>query len=73
MPFLTAFILIGIASTLGQVMFLRELVVLFCGNELTIGIVLASWLLWTGLGGLMAKRIREIPLSIFLYLFLFWP
>ena len=65
MLFLTAFILIGIASTLGQVMFLRELVVLFCGNELTIGIVLASWLLWTGLGGLMAKRIRGNPLVYF--------
>lgn len=59
MPFFSAFILIGLAATLGQIIFLRELVVLFCGNELTLGIVLASWLLWTGLGGMLAKRIKR--------------
>lgn len=68
MPFLSAFILIGLAATLGQIIFLRELVVLFCGNELTIGIVLASWLLWTGLGGMLAKRIKR---NAFIYFSLF--
>ncbi len=72
MPFLTAFILIGLATTLGQVLFLRELIVLFCGNELTIGIVLASWLLWTGLGSIFAKRIKRNAFTYFSLLISIW-
>ncbi len=51
---------IGFFSMLSQVLLMRELLVSFEGNELSLGIVLAAWLLWTGIGsavwGLIASR-----------------
>lgn len=40
----------GLAATVGQVLILRELLVLFLGNELSTGLVFSSWLLWTASG-----------------------
>lgn len=40
----------GLAATVGQVLILRELLVLFLGNELSAGLVFFSWLLWTAAG-----------------------
>ncbi|MCU0588923.1 MAG: hypothetical protein MUF52_12315 [Syntrophobacteraceae bacterium] len=40
----------GLASALGQILVVRELLVLFHGNELTTGLVLTAWLLWTAAG-----------------------
>jgi len=36
---------------------MREFFVYFQGNEITFGILLACWFLWTGLGSLIANRI----------------
>lgn len=44
----------GMAATLAQLVGLRELLVVFAGNELTIGIVLAAWLLVLGAGAAAA-------------------
>jgi len=49
--------LAGLAAAVGQVILLRELLVLFCGNELSAGIVFACWLLWTAAGSLLGGRI----------------
>jgi spermidine synthase len=42
---------------------MRELIVVFYGNELSLGILLANWLLWTALGastlGWVARRVRD--------------
>jgi len=65
----SAFILLGLAATLGQILFLRELIVLFSGNEITLGIALASWLVGTGLGSMLVKWLRKIELSYFLLSF----
>jgi len=55
--------LVGFCSLIAQVVLLREMVVTFYGNELSIGVMLGSWLLWTGLGSLglgrFARRLRE--------------
>jgi spermidine synthase len=55
--------LIGFTAIVGQIILLRELLVIFYGNELSTGTVLASWLLWTSLGsgllGRVADRIRN--------------
>jgi spermidine synthase len=48
----SAFIL-GLTSMIGQVIIIRELVVVFYGNELSLGIILACWLFWTGFGSLV--------------------
>jgi spermidine synthase len=41
---------LGATSALAQVLLLRELLVGFRGNELSLGISLAAWLLWVALG-----------------------
>ncbi len=48
------FAALGFASTVGQVLLMRELVVVFYGNELSLGIMLGSWLFWVGIGSLLA-------------------
>ena len=59
---LWAVLLLGIISQLGQVLLLRELLMVFHGNELSIGLILASWMFWvgagSGLGSLLVKRIK---------------
>jgi spermidine synthase len=44
------FILIGFTSIVAQTMLLRELVMAFAGNELSLGIFFASWLISLALG-----------------------
>ena len=46
----------GFVATVAQIIILRELLVLFYGNELSSGLIFAGWLLWSGLGsGLSGK------------------
>jgi spermidine synthase len=56
-------ILLGFAATMGQILLIRELMVVFYGHELSTGIVLASWLVWTALGsmglGWLAEQIEQ--------------
>lgn len=49
-PLIYALILIGFISTLSQILLMRELAVVFYGNELSFGVILAGWLFWTGMG-----------------------
>jgi spermidine synthase len=48
---------LGAAAAIAQVVFARELLVAFLGNELTIGLVLAVWLTGIGAGAAIARRI----------------
>jgi spermidine synthase len=41
---------LGLASTIAQVLLLREVVATFYGNELLLGLALAAWLAWTAAG-----------------------
>ena len=51
----------GFVATVAQIVILRELLVLFYGNELSAGLIFAGWLLWSGLGsGLAAKWAAKI-------------
>jgi len=54
---LSVALLAGLCGMVAQVLVVRELVVLFFGNELTIGAALGSWLLWTGIGSSTAGRL----------------
>ena len=49
-PHLPAVLMLGAVSQIGQVLFLRELLMVFQGSELSIGIILAAWLAWVGVG-----------------------
>jgi len=60
-----AFLLMGFTFTITQGVFVREFLVAFTGNELSIGLLLANWLLLEALGsgllGRLADRIRNAP------------
>ncbi|MFB0527138.1 MAG: fused MFS/spermidine synthase [bacterium] len=73
-------ILIGFTSLAAQIVLMRELMVVFYGNELSLGITLAGWLFWVamgswGIGRFFVERIRyklaffafgELLLALFL-------
>ena len=62
----------GFVATIAQVLLLRELLVLFHGNEMSTALALAGWLLWTSLGSAVAARVsargapRESTLALLL-------
>ena len=51
------FAALGFTSTVGQILLMRVLIVVFYGNEVSLGIILAAWLFWVGLGSLLAARV----------------
>jgi len=56
-----ALILIGFTAAVSQIVLLRELMVVFDGNEISIGLMLASWLFWTAAGSSLAGRVAARP------------
>lgn len=48
--------IIGFGATVSQILVLRELLVLFYGNEMSTGLIWACWLLWTASGSFIATR-----------------
>ena len=55
----------GFVATVAQIIIIRELLVLFYGNELSAGLVFAGWLLWSGLGsGLAGRWASKVPAHI---------
>jgi spermidine synthase len=51
-----ALLLMGFTGTLAQVILIRELLVTFYGNELSIGIILANWLILEAAGSFFLGR-----------------
>jgi spermidine synthase len=47
--------LVGFSAVLGQIVLMRELIVVFNGNEISLGMMLATWLLWTAAGSGLAS------------------
>ncbi|MCS7314736.1 MAG: fused MFS/spermidine synthase [Bryobacterales bacterium] len=54
-----ALALIGFTATVAQVVLMRELMVVFHGNELSLGLMLASWLVWTAAGSGLLGKLRQ--------------
>jgi spermidine synthase len=48
-------LLLGCTSIIAQVVLMREFLSVFSGNELVIGLVLANWMVLTGLGAYLGK------------------
>lgn len=61
---LHAVLMLGMVSQIAQVVLLRELLMVFHGNELSIGIILAAWMAWVGagsaLGAVLAERTERV-------------
>ena len=51
-----ALILTGFTATGAQIVLLRELMVAFRGNEISIGLALGTWLFWTAVGSAVTGR-----------------
>jgi spermidine synthase len=66
-PPLPAVVALGVAGQIGQILLLRELLMVFHGNELSIGVILAAWMIWVGVGSrwgsLLVERSRR-PLAL---------
>ena len=58
-----ALLLLGFTMMSSQIVLMRELLIVFYGNEISIGIILANWLFWGALGswglGRFADRIKK--------------
>jgi spermidine synthase len=52
-----ALALLGFSAVIGQIVLMRELIVVFNGNEISVGMTLATWLLWTAAGSSLASRL----------------
>jgi len=50
-----ALALIGFSAVIGQIVLMRELIVVFNGNEISLGIMLATWLFWTAAGSSLSS------------------
>ena len=57
-----AIMLMGFTSIVTQVLLMRELAILFYGNELSLGVMLGVWLFWTSIGsGFLCKIPCKLP------------
>ncbi|MEJ2720066.1 MAG: fused MFS/spermidine synthase [bacterium] len=56
-PVLSPLFLIGFSSVVAQIVLMRELIVVCNGNEIALGLILASWLMWTAVGSGLGGRI----------------
>ncbi len=50
-----ALALCGFTAVTGQIVLMREMIQVFNGNEISLGILLATWLLWTAIGSGLAS------------------
>ena len=67
---------LGFLSLSFQIFLLREFSVHFYGNEITYGLLLATWLLWGGLGSIISSKFKfnvsVFPRIYYLVIFLFF-
>lgn len=54
-----ALMMIGFTATSGQIIAVREFIIVFYGNELCLGLILANWLLWGAVGSWILGRISD--------------
>ena len=60
-PLRVSLFVMGLSSITAQIVLLRELLVSFLGNELTLGIILASWLILVAAGSfLIGKSVEHV-------------
>jgi spermidine synthase len=52
-------LLLGFSSIITQLLFIKEFMSVFNGNELILGIVVANWMILTGLGAFIGKKNRR--------------
>ncbi len=69
--FIFTILVVGLSGIVAQVMLLRELLVSFYGNELTLGLILANWIISEALGVfIIGKFIDKIKNKINIFIIL---
>jgi spermidine synthase len=58
-PLKISLLIMGISSIVAQILLMRELLVSFLGNELTLGVILANWMLLEALGAFVLGKSVE--------------
>ena len=51
--------LIGFTAIITQILCIREFLVVFYGNEISLGIIFANWLFWTAVGSYLFGKITK--------------
>ena len=60
----------GFSGIVAQLLFLREMLVIYYGNEFTLGIILANWLISEALGSFyLGRKIKNYNLLIIFFIF----
>jgi spermidine synthase len=64
-------LIMGLSGIVAQIVLLRELLVSFFGNELTLGIILANWLILEAIGSYyIGKSVEKVERKIEIYVLL---
>lgn len=58
-PHVPAVLMLGTVAHIGQILLLRELLMVFRGNELSIGLILAAWMAWVGVGSRLGTFLAD--------------
>jgi len=58
-PFIASILTVGITSITAQIVLLRELIIVFYGNEVSIGLMLGCWLFFGAAGSILLGRFTE--------------
>ncbi|MDD5427705.1 MAG: fused MFS/spermidine synthase [Candidatus Omnitrophica bacterium] len=78
-PLLFSIICLGATAMASQIVFIREFLIVFSGDELSVGIILAGWMLSGAVGALLLRKLADrikrknlvfVLLQIFLSIFL---
>jgi spermidine synthase len=69
---LPAVVLAGISSVTAQIAFAREVINVFSGNEVVLGVVFSLWLLLAGLGAWLGRFVHSLSVARFLFLSSLW-
>jgi spermidine synthase len=65
-----SFLIMGMSGIVGQIVLLREFLIAFSGNELTLGIILANWLILEAMGSFfLGKTAEKTERRIEIYVF----
>jgi spermidine synthase len=64
----TSLLMMGLSGIAAQILLLRELLVSFSGNELTLGIILGNWLILVAIGSfIIGKTVEKVERKIEVY------
>lgn len=66
--FSVAILIKGVSGLVAQILLLRELLIVFSGNELSIGVILANWLILGAFGSyILGRRAERSKYSLEVY------